>query len=41
LKIGGFAWHFAAIFLVGICFALPTFLYRREAFLNRSGQGQE
>jgi hypothetical protein len=27
--------------LVGICFALPTFLYRREAFLNRADEGQE
>jgi FtsH-binding integral membrane protein len=34
LKIKGFAWHFVAIFLVGICFALPTFLYRREAYLK-------
>lgn len=34
LKIKGFVWHFLAIFLVGICFALPTFLYRREAYLK-------
>jgi len=33
LKIPGFYWHFAAIFLVGICFALPTFLCRREGYL--------
>lgn len=33
LKIPGFYWHFALIFLVGICFALPTFLYRRERWL--------
>lgn len=34
LKMPGFYWHFACIFLVGICFALPTFLYRREKFLS-------
>jgi len=34
LKIPGFYWHFAAIFLVGICFALPTFLLRREAYVD-------
>jgi len=34
LKIKGFAWHFATIFLVGICFALPTFLFRRENYLK-------
>lgn len=34
LKMPGFFWHFALIFLVGICFALPTFLYRREKLLN-------
>lgn len=32
LKMPGFLFHFAAIFLVGICFALPTFLYRREFY---------
>jgi hypothetical protein len=35
LKIPGFGWHFVAIFLVGMCFALPTFLYRRQAILER------
>jgi hypothetical protein len=34
LKMRGFVWHFIAIFLVGICFALPTFLYRRESVLK-------
>lgn len=33
LRMNGFVWHFCAIFLVGICFALPTFLYRREVHL--------
>jgi mannose/fructose/N-acetylgalactosamine-specific phosphotransferase system component IIC len=33
-KIPGFLWHFLAIFAVGICFALPTFLFRREAYLK-------
>ena len=37
LKIPGFYWHFAAIFLVGICFALPTFLFRRELYLPLRG----
>ena len=35
LKMRGFIWHFVAIFLVGICFALPTFLFRREFLLVR------
>lgn len=35
LKLPGFGWHFVAIFLVGMCFALPTFLYRRQAILDR------
>ena len=35
LGIKGFYWHFLMIFLVGICFALPTFLYRREEQLLR------
>jgi hypothetical protein len=35
LGMRGFVWHFAVIFLVGICFALPTFLYRRERFLRK------
>ncbi len=35
LSIRGFFWHFALIFLVGICFALPTFLYRRESYLRK------
>lgn len=35
LSMRGFAWHFALIFLVGICFALPTFLFRRERHLRR------
>jgi hypothetical protein len=35
LKLSGFGWHFVAIFLVGMCFALPTFLYRRQAILER------
>ena len=35
LKMTCFVWHFLAIFAVGICFALPTFLFRREAYLNR------
>jgi hypothetical protein len=34
LKMNGFYWHFLLIFLVGICFALPTFLYRRERYLR-------
>ena len=34
LKMRGFIWHFIAIFLVGICFALPSFLYRRERVLE-------
>jgi hypothetical protein len=34
LGIRGFAWHFIAIFIVGMCFALPTFLYRREGYLR-------
>ncbi len=34
LKMPGFGWHFLAIFAVGICFALPTFLFRREAYLS-------
>jgi hypothetical protein len=33
LAMRGFVWHFLLIFLVGICFALPTFLYRRERTL--------
>ena len=32
LKMPGFLFHFAAIFLVGICFALPTFLFRRVSY---------
>ena len=35
LKMRGFGWHFIAIFAVGICFALPTFLFRREALLYK------
>ncbi len=35
LKMTGFGWHFLAIFAVGICFALPTFLFRRETYLNK------
>ncbi len=35
LGMKGFAWHFALIFLVGICFAFPTFLYRRESHLQK------
>ena len=35
LKMPGFGWHFLAIFAVGICFALPTFLYRRESYVNK------
>lgn len=35
LKMPGFVGHFLLIFAVGICFALPTFLFRREAYLNR------
>jgi hypothetical protein len=35
LDMRGFVWHFLLIFLVGICFALPTFLYRRESRLRR------
>lgn len=35
LSMRGFGWHFVLIFLVGICFALPTFLYRRESHLQR------
>jgi len=38
LGIKVFVWHFLAIFLVGICFALPTFLYRREGYLSRDGK---
>lgn len=38
LKIPGFAWHFVVIFLVGICFALPTFLYRREKYLSQKSE---
>ncbi len=34
LKMPGFLWHFLAIFAVGICFAFPTFLFRREAYLK-------
>jgi hypothetical protein len=34
LSMKGFVWHFAMIFLVGICFALPTFLFRREKYLK-------
>jgi hypothetical protein len=33
LAMRGFAWHCLLIFVVGICFALPTFLYRRERAL--------
>ncbi len=41
LKIPGFYWHFAAIFLVGICFAFPTFLFRREKYLQlRAASGE-
>lgn len=35
LRMSGFWWHFLLIFAVGICFALPTFLYRREKHLAR------
>lgn len=35
LKMPGFIGHFIVIFLVGICFALPTFLYRREKYLSQ------
>ncbi len=35
LGMRGYGWHFLAIFVVGMCFALPTFLYRRERYLNR------
>lgn len=35
LKMPGIGWHIILIFAVGICFALPTFLYRREAFVMR------
>ncbi len=35
LKMNGFGWHFLAIFAVGICFALPTFLFRREVYLSK------
>jgi hypothetical protein len=35
LRIPGFHWHFVLIFLVGICFALPTFLYRREQYVAK------
>jgi hypothetical protein len=31
LRMKGFAWQVLLIFTVGICFALPTFLYRRES----------
>jgi hypothetical protein len=34
LSMRGIAWHILLIFAVGICFALPTFLYRREAVLD-------
>jgi hypothetical protein len=40
LKMPGFHWHFLAIFLVGICFALPTFLFRREGYLANSRNKQ-
>jgi Terpene cyclase DEP1 len=39
LKMPGFIWHFLAIFAVGICFALPTFLFRREKYLKSSIAG--
>ena len=35
LKMTGFGWHFIAIFAVGICFALPTFLFRREGYVSK------
>lgn len=35
LGMRGFVWHFILIFLVGICFALPTFLVRREGYLKK------
>lgn len=35
LGMRGLGWHIAGIFLVGICFALPTFLYRREKYLSK------
>ena len=35
LKMTGFGWHVFAIFAVGICFAFPTFLSRRESYLIR------
>jgi hypothetical protein len=38
LGMRGFFWHFLVIFLVGICFALPTFLFRRESFLARESR---
>ncbi len=41
LKMTGFGWHFLAIFAVGICFALPTFLFRREAYLLRHLNGRQ
>lgn len=41
LKMPGFHWHFLAIFLVGICFALPTFLFRREGYLANSRNKQQ
>ncbi|MFM8572558.1 MAG: DUF2834 domain-containing protein, partial [Pirellula sp.] len=34
LRMKGFIWHFLGIFLVGICFALPTFLFRRESYVR-------
>jgi mannose/fructose/N-acetylgalactosamine-specific phosphotransferase system component IIC len=40
LKMTGFFWHLIAIFAVGICFALPTFLFRREAHLMQKGHVQ-
>ena len=36
LRMSGFIWHFIAIFAVGICFALPTFLFRRENYLKNA-----
>ena len=35
LKMAGFGWHFIAMFAVGICFALPTFLFRREGYVSK------
>ncbi|AMV31966.1 hypothetical protein VN12_07580 [Pirellula sp. SH-Sr6A] len=34
LRMKGFIWHLLLIFAVGVCFSLPTFLYRREKHLR-------